>query len=387
MNSIRQQGDAAGPATDPRLNPYPHYAKMRAESPIVLDPRFKVWMVYGYQDVHDVLSDHASFSSAQLSEPSIFARDPPQHTQQRKRISKAFTSERVALMESRIRGIADDLLDRVADSGRMDLIADFALPLPITVICDLLGAPMEDAGLFKRWSDDLIVFIEASLHGTQPEAGVVDSRQEFGQYMEALVEQRRREPRDDLITVLAGDDEEAPALSMLDIVATCRTLLVAGHETTTNLIGNTIWTLFEHPDAWARLKAQPQMLPTVIEEVLRYRTPVQFSGRTAKKDVELGGKLIRAGERLIVFTGSANRDPGVFAQPDRFDMERRPNRHLGFGYGIHFCLGALLARMESRVALGALLERLPDLRLEEGAVFEAVPSSLVFGLARLPVRF
>jgi cytochrome P450 len=382
------KGDSRMPNTgDPRLDPYPHYARMRAQGPVLRDPQFGVWTVYGYREVHAILNSPDVFSSAQLNEPSIFVRDPPEHTRQRKRLAKAFSSERMAALEVRVREIADRLVDRVMATGGMDLIADFALPLPVTVIAELMGVPVQDEEQFKRWSDDLILYIEASLRGTEPDDALVASRLGFGEYLEGLIEQRRQALGEDLVSLLLAEDAEAEPLAPLDIVATCRTLLVAGHETTTNLIGNIVWTLFEHPQVLARLHAQPQLLPAVIEEVLRYRSPVQFSGRTAARDAELGGQRIAAGERVMVFVGSANRDPAVFVDPDRFDIDRVHNRHLAFGWGIHFCLGALLARLEARVALQVLLQRMPALRPQEGVVWEPVPSSLVFGLARLPVRW
>jgi cytochrome P450 len=379
--------------SDPRLNPFAHFASMRSVSPVCFNIEQKAWNAYGYKEVQAVLADHASFSSALFGDDpesqSLFTEDPPRHTQDRRRISKAFNSQTVAALEPRIHAMAHALLDEVIESGRMDLVRDFALPLPITVISRLLGAPPEDAHLFKRWSDASIIFSESIMRGREPEPTVLEARREFNNYLELLIEERRRDPRDDFISdlVSAGQEGQDACLTPKEIVSTCRALMIAGHETTTYVIGNAIWTFCEYPESWARLLAEPELLPSAIEEVLRYRGPAQFSARVARKDVELGGRLIRAGERIIFFNGSANRDPAVFPDPDRFDITRSPNRHLAFGHGIHTCLGAMLARVEARIALGALLERLPDLKLEEGAVLEPIASNLIFGLARLPIRF
>jgi cytochrome P450 len=205
--------------------------------------------------------------------------------------------------------------------------------------------------------------------------------------MEQLGEERKRAPRDDLTSCLVSADDEDDGLTPVEIVGICRALLVAGYETTCNLIGNAMWSMFELPEAWSRLQAEPELLASAVEEALRYRSPGQFSGRLARKDVELAGQSIHAGQRVLVFNGSANRDPAVFPEPDRFDIARTPNRHLAFGHGVHTCLGAMLARAEARIALRALLERLPGLTPEEGTVLEPLASRMIFGVARLPVRF
>jgi len=378
-------------AIGPRLNPFPHYAHMLASAPIAYDSERGFWQVYSYKDVQAVMGDHAAFSSrlyeGDPSDQSLFALDPPRHTLQRKKIARSFNAQTIAGLDASIRAITHTLLDQVIETGRIDLIADFAAPLPITVIARLVGAPAQDSALFKRWSEITVLFAEATIRGREPEPYMVQARREFNRYMEALVEERKRAPSDDLVSSLVATDEESEGLSSAEIVGICRSFMAAGHETTTHLIGNAIWTLLEHPESLARLLARPDLIPTAIEEVLRYRSPSQFSGRMARADMQLAGHPIRGGERVVFFNGAANRDAAMFPEPDRFDIARAPNRHLSFGHGIHTCVGALLARTEARIALGILLERLRDMRLADGTTLEAVESSMVFGVASLPLRF
>jgi len=376
---------------DSRLNPFPHYARMQAASPVVFDQERNIWHVYNYKDVQAIMADHAAFSTKlydnEPADQSLFTLDPPRHTQQRKKIARSFNAHTVANLETYIRTVAHTLIDQVIETGSIDLIADFAAPLPIAVIAELVGAPTQDSALFKRWSEITVLFAETMVRGHEPESWIVEARREFNRYMEALVEQRKREPRDDLVSSLAADDEECAAMTPAEIVGICRAFMAAGHESTTHLIGNAIWTLLEHPESLARLLTQPELLPAAIEEVLRYRSPAQFGGRIARADMQFGEHLIRAGQRVIFFNGAANRDPAVFSEPHRFDITRTPNRHLAFGYGIHMCVGAMLARTEARIALGVLLERLRDMRFDDAKVLESLASSMVFGVAKLPLRF
>jgi len=376
---------------DSRLDPFAHYARMHAASPVLFDEERGLWQVYGYRNVQAILADHAGFSTrlytAEAADPSLFTSDPPHHTRQRKKMARSFNAQTVAGMESGIRARAHALLDRVVESGRMELIADLAAPLPIAVIADLMGTPERDMPLFKRWSDVTVRFAEATIRGLAPEDQLLDERRAFNRYVGAMVDARRREPQDDLVSRLAHDDEDGEGMAVSEIVAICRSLIAAGHETATHLIGNAVWSLLEHPEAFARVRDDPALLPPAIEEVLRFRSPSQFSGRIARHDVRVGEFLVRGGERVIFFNGAANRDPAVFAEPQRFDIGRSPNRHLAFGHGIHTCVGALLARAQARVALQALLERLPDLRFEAGAALAPYDSHMMFGLARLPLRF
>jgi cytochrome P450 len=383
------------PAADPRLNPFSHYAHMRATSPVVFDPQRQVWMVYGYEQVRTILSDHATFSSRYVDDvpgteelrKSMVVSDPPHHTKMRSLVSRAFTPKAIAELEPRIETISHHLLDQVIETGRMDIIADFAVPLPVTVIAEMLGVPLADQRKFKEWSDAAVLSGATILLGVEMPPELQQAGKDQRAYLHNLCEERKTSPKADLMSGLVAASLDDGQLSTDEIVGVCTLLLVAGNETTTNLIGNAVLSLLEHPDALARLRAEPKLIPAAIEEVLRYRTPNQFFARIATRDVELDGQLIKAGQRIIFLHGSANRDASMFADPEQFDVCRSPNPHLGFGHGIHFCLGAPLARLEGRVALTALLERLSDLRLEEGETLEAIPSLMMHGLSHLRVCF
>ncbi|TAK89469.1 MAG: cytochrome P450 [Burkholderiaceae bacterium] len=378
---------------DMRLDPYPHYAKMRATAPVFFNPERQVWEVYGYHDIQTVLGDPVTFSSEIHSAAmkskmqTMGTMDPPRHTQLRKLISRAFTTKTVAALEPRIHRVTNELLDRAASIGQMDIITDFAFLLPITVIAELLGVPLSDQDKFKRWSDALVQILELAFQGQAPKPHLLEAVDEIMQYLEAVVAERQRQPSDDLISGLITANVDGEHLTLQEITSTCRGLLIAGHETTANLIGNAMHLLLEHPDSLARLRAEPELLPSAIEEVLRYRTPSQFFARIANRDIELGEQLIRAGQRVVVFNGSGNRDAAAFPDPDRFDITRSPNRHLSFGYGIHFCLGAGLGRVEAKIAINALLQRFPDIQLDAMKTVEPLSSKVLFGLRHLPVRF
>lgn len=373
--------------------PYPHYAKMRATSPVFFNSERNVWEVYGYHDIQTVLGDPTTFSSDYYSAAgtpelqTMVSMDPPRHTQFRKLISRAFTTKMVATLEPRIQVICHKLVDRVASAGQMDIMADFAFQLPVTVICEMLGLPITDRDKFKQWSIPAVKISERVIRGQAPEPYMLEAVAELTQYLEALALERRRQPGADLISGLATASVDGESLTIQEITSTCRLLLIAGFETTTNLIGNAVYLLLAHPDALAQVRADSELLPSVIEEALRYHTPFQFFARIATRDVELGGQLIRAGQHVTVFNGSGNRDAAVFSNPDRFDITRIPNRHLTFGHGIHYCLGAILGRLEAKVGISTLLQRLPDIRLDETATIERLPSVVLFGLHKLPARF
>jgi cytochrome P450 len=300
-------------AIDPRLDPFPEYAHMLASSPVVFDEAYQLWKVYKYQDVQAVMSDHINFSARffidDSQDESLFTMDPPRHTPLRKWLSKGFTTQAVAGLEPRIHALVHALLDRAIERGRMELISEFAVPLPVTVIAELLGASAQDAHLFKSWSEASLISSQATYRKQEVDPKVAEACEEFMRYLERLTGERRREPRDDLISRLVTDDDTAAGMSPSEIANTCKVLLVAGHHTTSSLIGNVMWTMFENPDAWARLRDEPALVPSAIEEVLRYRGPAQFSGRIAVAEVEMGGQTIRAGERVMFMNGAANRDP------------------------------------------------------------------------------
>jgi cytochrome P450 len=378
-----------------RRDPYPLYERMRRESPVARDPHTGRWMLFGYDAVKRALHDHASFSSAVSAPGTVPARwlifaDPPRHAKLRALILRAFTPRAVASLEPRIRDLARALLDARLAAGEMDLVADFAVPLPLMVIAEMLGAPAAEWPRFRRWSDDIVALILTLQGGAGAERAVEAFRAvhaEMGEYLPPLLAERRRAPRDDLLTRLVEAEVEGERLDGDEILAFFQLLLLAGHETTTNLISNAVISLVEHPDQLARLRAAPGLIPSAIEEVLRYRTPVQAVFRMTRADVQMDGNVIPAGELVLAWTASANRDPAHFDHPERFDVTRDPNPHLAFGHGIHFCVGAPLARLEGRIALAALLERMDAIELAGDGRWEPRRAFHVHGPTRLPIRF
>lgn len=399
--------DLGNPATN--ANPFPEFARLRAEDPVHWSPAMKAWIVTRHADVKQVALNRqisadrltpffktnpeyrrGSIDSLvrYLNHWMVF-RDPPDHTRLRRLFNKAFTPTSVSNLRPSIESIVAQLIDGMEARARrgepVDYIADFAYPLPASVIMDLLGVPRADLERVKLWSDDIALFI-----GTAQVAGNKYLRAEAGaktmsDYFRVLVEARTAEPHDDMIShlVLARDDRDA--LSTDEIIGTCILLLFAGHETTTNLIGNGFLYSMRHRDQWERLVADPSLAGSAIEEYLRYDGPSGALARVAAADLEMGGRTIREGQRLFAFMNSANRDPEAFADPERFDIGREPNAHLTFGHGIHFCLGAPLARLEAQIAATRLAERLPGIRLSGGDP-EWHDSLILRGVKRLPVQ-
>lgn len=363
---------------------------MRQTAPVNYVAEYDAWHVFRYADVQHVLQDHETYSSnlssrmgaeaSGLIQSSIINLDPPRHRLLRSLVTKAFTPKAVAALAPRIQTLTDQLLDAVAETGRMDVIGDLACPLPVIVIAEMLGIPAEDRERFKYWSD---VIVGAESH-RQPVAGL---RAEMGDYFLRVVEQRRQEPGDDLISGLLAAEVDGEKLSLRELLGFCALLLVAGNETTTNLIGNAVYCFAEQADTFPRLIENPQLLPGAIEEVLRYRSPVQvLPHRIAQVDTSLGSQEIRAGQQVMVWLGSANRDETVFPDAGRFIVDRAPNPHLAFGAGIHFCLGSTLARLEARTALSSLLTRFRDIRVNQADV-TWVRGGIVYGFKRLPIEF
>lgn len=364
-------------------NPFPWYDALRAQSPVTRDPQSGMWMVFGYDDVQRTLSDWKAFSSQRgrpLGEDaqnalssSLISTDPPRHRQLRSLVEQAFTPRQVRALEPRIAELVDELLSAVQGTGGMDFIRDFAYPLPVIVIAEILGIPASDRDAFKRWSDAVVT-------------GDPSGSREMGAYFARLIEQRRAEPGDDLISGLIAAQLDGEHLDTQELLGFCILLLVAGNETTTNLLANTLLCWQDAPDAYAQVLADRALLPGTIEESLRFRSPVQSMFRVAAQDVELGGQLIPEGSPVLAWIGAANRDPAQFPDAGTFDPARTPNRHLAFGNGIHFCLGAPLARLEASVALGAVLDRLTNLRVVDTPL-EPIPSQIVYGVKSLPVTF
>lgn len=367
-----------------KRDPYPLYAKLRAETPVLrnagLSPNEKFWFVTGYAEAETVLRDHKRFVKnyhntltaeqraqlpplprlAQLLDQHMLNLDGADHMRQRTLVNKAFTTRIITSMHDRVQRIADELLDNIQAKGAMDLIDEYAFPLPIVVIAEMLGIPAADRDRFRAWSD---AFVTPSL--TEEEWRRAERLlNEFTDYLGEIFAARRKEPRSDLITALIQAEEAGDQLSEEEIYSMVVLLIVAGHETTVNLIGNGTLALLRHPDQLALLKADPTLMPNAVEELLRYDGPVERATlRFAATDLALGGQQIRRGEALAVVLGSANRDDAQFDQPDTLDLRRDNSRHLAFGYGVHYCVGAPLARMEGRIALTTLLRRLPNLRL------------------------
>jgi len=278
-------------------------------------------------------------------------------------ITKAFTPRVVEAMRPRIQQITEELLDTVRLGGRMDVVKDLAIPLPVTVLAEIFGVPKSDLGLFKGWADDLLAFQGVN----KPAVELLERSQralvEIRAYLSELIKQKRREPLQDLLGALVAAESEGGRLSENELVNSCITLLVAGHETTTSLIGNGLYTLLRHPDQWQLLKQNPALLPSAIEEMLRYESPVARQPRLMKQDAEMRGKRLREGQMVFQMLNAANRDPGYFTEPDNFDICRQKNPHLAFGLGVHFCVGATLAHTEGDIVFSTLMTRLPEIRL------------------------
>jgi cytochrome P450 len=316
---------------------------------------------------------------------SMLIMDPPDHTRARKLVNKAFTPKRIAALRPRIEALVAEEIDAMAERGETDLIHDLAEPLPAIVIAELLGVPPEDHRQFRQWSSRLIAAIAAPTLEERQNASL-DAGQKILSYLRDIIAARRREPRDDLISAMIQAQEESDALSDEELLATSQLLLLAGHETTTNLIGNGTLALLREPEQLARLRDDPGMLPTAVEELLRFDSPVQATVRVAREDIAFDDQVIPQGSMVLVNLGAANHDPEVFENPDELDIARDPNPHLGFGFGTHFCMGAPLARLEAEAAFAALIARFPKLSLASDAA-EYRPNPILRGLSRLDLAF
>ncbi|GCE16676.1 cytochrome P450 [Dictyobacter kobayashii] len=343
---------------DQLLYPYESFTGLRTEfGPVSYNERAKFWEMFEYDDVLTLASDHETFSSdgAPFAEhpeeltkgQSVLTTDPPHHRQLRSLVSQAFTPRAIASMAPRIAEITHDLLDQVAQQGKMDIIADLSYPLPVIVISEMLGVPSEDRAQFKRWSDKMVISEYDDLsrdnieeHTERMRTVVRQTLDELYDYFRLVLAQRRLQPQHDLVSALLTAQIEGELLSEPDILAFCALLLIAGNITTTNLIGNALLCFDEHPEVMEQLHERPELVPQAIEEVLRYRSPALLVGRYTTRPVEIHGQKIPRGQTIIGWLASANFDPTQFPQPERFDIERTPNHHLSFGHGIHFCLGA-----------------------------------------------
>jgi cytochrome P450 len=370
------------------LDIYDWYQKMSKIHAVYFDTARVSWLVFRYDDVQRLLLDTRTFSSQRGPNPdgtldpinsgSILGMDPPRHGQLRSLLTQAFTSRAIARLEPRITSIVHSLLDQVQARGEMDIVDDLAFPLPITIIAELLGVSTSDRDHFRQWSADFV--------GADYALRLVAAKK-IAHYFQTLIEQRRKEPREDLISDLLIAEIDGARLPESDLLGACLLLLIAGYETTTGLISNAIVCFDEHPDALHQLITQPELLPSAIEEVLRYRAAVHTVTRVATVDTVFCDKEIKAGELVLPLFASANFDERQFPNPERFDIQRTPNRHFGFGYGIHFCLGASLARLEARIALEAILERLPNMQRIQSIPLELKPSFFIYGLKHVSITF
>jgi cytochrome P450 len=367
-------------------DPYATYARLREEDPVHWCEPWGQWVVTRFDDVLAVNKDPKRFSSAgwekkfiaQLSPELqqlphmqrhygtkvLSMTDPPEHTRLRRLVVRSFTPRVLEALRPAIVHLVDDLLDEAERNPNMDAIAQFAYPLPAIVIGKLLGAPEDGRDDFMRWSKTIVDFVGTGHPDEERALRNEETLREFRDFLEPLIGNRRSHPREDLISILASSDE-GERLTDDEIVSTCIILLFAGHETTANLIGNGLLALLRHPDQLELLRAEPERMPAAVEELLRYDSPVQRNRRLAMEDMTLGGKQIRRGDSVLVFMGSANRDGARFPDPDTLDITRAPNPQMAFGHGIHFCAGAALTRLEAPIALRALLDRFPDVRLAD----------------------
>jgi cytochrome P450 len=383
-----------------RRDPYAIYERGRRDHPVLLHEGLPLRLasVFRYEDCQAILRDAESWSSEfavldqleDLPPPSMLGTDPPAHTRLRSLVNKAFTPRIVSRLEPRMRELADELLDEaLAAGGEVDLVQALSYPLPVVVIAEIIGIPAADRAMFKRWSDEAIASLGLVFFGGLDPERVARQRRLFDEmraYFVPLAEQRRARPQEDLLTGLVLAEHEGSKLSHDEMLSMLVLLLVAGNETTTTLIGNAVLALLDHPEAEKRLRAEPGLLPTAIDEVLRFSSPVQFDPRRATRATTLHGVAIQPDDFVLCWLGSANRDERVFERPDVFDPARERNPHLAFGFGVHYCLGANLARLEARVAIGALLARTRAFERVGAEPLPLHPSPVFRAVTRLPVR-
>jgi cytochrome P450 len=386
-----------------RADPYPTYAQIRERGPLQL-PGMTLNVFSSFQDCDGVLrhpssaSDRLKSTAAQreiaegaearpVGPPGFLFLDPPDHTRLRKLVSKAFVPKVVKALEPDITALVDGLLDKVEEQGSFDVVSDLAYPLPVAVICRLLGVPIEDEPKFSHASALLAAALDPVISFTGQAPDSFDEMFQAGlwlrEYLRDLIALRRSDPGDDLMSALIHVEESGDQLTEEEVVATCNLLLVAGHETTVNLIANAILAMLRHPSQWAALSADPQRVSAVVEETLRYDPPVQLMGRIAADDMTIGETLVPKGDVMMLLLAAAHHDPAAFDRPDEFDPDRENIRHLGFGKGPHFCLGAPLARLEAAVALSKVTARFPQARMAGEPQYK--PNLTLRGLASLEV--
>ncbi|HZS78484.1 MAG TPA: cytochrome P450 [Ktedonobacteraceae bacterium] len=364
------------------------FEEKRANTPVFQDEQmpFPLWQVFRYEDVLTVISDYHRFSSQAFAfnggflADTLIAKDPPDHRKLRNLINQAFTPRAVARLSDRITQISQELLDAGREKGEMDVVSDIAFPLPAKVIAEMLGVPGEDWNIFQRWAR----MENGPSRSAQQERRTMQV--EMADYFSRLLAERRRSPREDLISALSVAEVDGERLSEHELVSFCTLLLAAGQETTKNLIANALVCFTDHPETMQRLIREPDLMPKAIEEVLRYLPPVWFLFRKTTTEVELAGQAIPANQMVLAWTASANRDAAQFPNSDTFNIEREPNRHLAFGHGIHFCVGAPLARLEAKIVLPMILEQLKNIqRVRDVSVM--VHTGIIFVIRSLPITF
>lgn len=390
---------------DPEVlaNPYPLFQRLRIEDPVHWDAFLHTWVVTRYVDVLEVLHNFSAERThtpeklksmglaamspiAQLMVKQMLFMDPPAHTRLRSLASQAFSPARVAVLRTHIREIVNRLLDAVQAKGRMDIIRDLAEPLPAIVTAEMLGVPLSDRHQLKDWSADFAEMLGNFQHNPENAPRMLRTVQDMTAYFRDTIRRQKDHPQEGLVHSLTIAEVDGDRLTEEEVVATSIVTMVGGQETTTNLIGNGVLTLLRNPGEMKRLRDDPSLVPTAVEEMLRYESPSQHTGRLAPADVQLGGRAIRKGQAVMAVMAAANRDPERFPDPDHFDISRKDNRHLAFGYAAHFCFGAALARVEGQETFEAIIRRLPDLELEPGPLVWRNNLGLR-GLTSLPVRF
>lgn len=356
-----------------RPDPYPIYRRLREHSPVHFEEALGIWFLSRYEDAAALLKE-GSFSADRTRADvyrdvidrdlprSLLGLDPPDHTRLRSLVLKAFTPRVVERLKPRIQELVDGLLDTAAERGEIELVEDFAYPLPVIVIAEMLGVPVEDRDRFQKWSRVLAANLDP-MPTPERMAGVEEARVALGEFFHEIIAERRREPREDLISALVAAEERGDALSETELLVMCNLLLIAGHETTVNLIANGTLALLRHPEQLERWRRGEVTDESAVEELLRFDGPVQLTGRVATAPWEFGGREVAVNQPVIALIGGVNRDPDVFGDPESLDLGRHPNQHFAFGRGIHFCLGAPLARVEGQIALGSLVRRFSKLRL------------------------
>lgn len=393
---------------------YNWFEQMRATQPVWLDESSGCWHVFRYDDVRTVTTDYSMFSSerrppafaarraAQTAQGqvrmgrSLLMMDPPEHRQYRNLVSYAFTPRAIDRLRGRVAEITQELLDEARSDGKMDFATEIAYPLPTIVIAELLGVPTSDRPLFRRWAEGLLSRQLSDAEFFKPEEEQRDNPEiqrlrqtfeEMSNYFEQMLTERKQAPRDDMMSDLLKASVDGEHLSMEDTISFCTILLLAGHVTTTNLLSQAIRCFDEHPDVLELVRKQPELMPETVEEVLRYASPVWRIGRTTREAAEIAGVTIPENQMVFAWLASANRDPAQFPEPERFIPTRTPNRHIAFGHGVHFCIGAPLSRLEAAVALPMIITQLPHLRVAYEESPQLFEGRALFGFKRLPITF